>query len=577
MPKIGVAIIGGDEKAHALYHMLKDMENVEILGVADSDMASPVMVEAAEEGIFTTADFIGLLSLPGLGVLCNTVNDPEIEKNLSKIKPPGVAIISGWALELMQALLRKREELQRTGYLKRELEAILNSMHEGIEVVGPKGLIKYVNPAFTQITGINPQDRIGKNIFEVSPHGALAEALRTGREVRGLRTIVGGSNVEVVSNAAPIVVDGKMEGAVVVFQPFAEVMKLMERLHQCNSMIKELSEKIGQVAASSYTFADILGKSPEIRRCIQVAAKAAQTNSTVLLVGETGSGKELFAHAIHHASSRRNRPFIKVNCAAIPENLLESEFFGYEKGAFTGADKSKIGKFELAHGGTIFLDEIGDLDPSLQAKLLRVLQDMEFERVGGTRTIKVDVRVIAATNRNLRELIQEGRFRKDLYYRLSVVEIFIPPLRARKEDLPILISNLIAKFNRRLGKKVKGISREAEELLFNYDWPGNIRELENVFERVMILVDDEEILDHRHFMPHIHRTVPDWGKDIEVMPIDQMEQMLIKKALSVFGTSAEGKWRAARSLNISLATLYNKLKKYRLGLKLEYGSNPDMA
>jgi transcriptional regulator with PAS, ATPase and Fis domain len=301
---------------------------------------------------------------------------------------------------------------------------------------------------------------------------------------------------------------------------------------------------------------------PKLKKCINLAEKSARSNSTVLLLGESGTGKELFAHSIHGASMRRENPFIKVNCAAIPETLLESEFFGYAKGAFTGAVKSKIGKFELAHSGTIFLDEIGDMNLLLQGKLLRVLQEMEFERVGGNQTIKVDVRVIAATNRNLRELIRRGEFREDLYYRLNVVEITIPPLRLHKEDLPALVNNTIIKLNRKLGKKVKGLSKDAEELLFSYDWPGNVRELENVIERVMVTVD-EEILVKKNLIQHVNqfRILPE--RDVDIMPIDQMEEMLIRKAMAKYGNTVEGKRRAAHALNISLATLYNKLKKIR--------------
>ncbi|WP_027717263.1 sigma 54-interacting transcriptional regulator [Desulfovirgula thermocuniculi] len=562
MPKIGVAIAGGNELALSVYRLLKAVEDVEILGLADPDPESIALREAAADGTFTTTDCNVLPSLPGLSVLVVATGEPAVKACLHRAKPPGVAVIEAQALDLVLALLKEREKLLEARRIQGELEAILNSVQEAIEVADSRGVIKYVNPAFTRITGISERERIGRNIFEASPDGALAMVLRTGRSVSGYRTTVGGSNAEVISNAAPIIVDGKMEGAVVVFQHFTDVMKLMEQLRQSTRLIESLSDKFGQVTTSKYTFADILGNSYELRRCVQIAERAAQTNSTVLLLGESGTGKELFAHAIHSASSRRDKPFIKVNCAAIPENLLESEFFGYEKGAFTGAVRSKIGKFELAHGGTIFLDEIGDMNLNLQGKLLRVLQEMEFERVGGNQTIKVDVRVIAATNRNLRDLIRQGKFREDLYYRLNVVEITIPPLRVRKEDLPVLVSNLIVKLNRKLGKKVKGISKEAEEVLYSYDWPGNVRELENVFERVMVTAD-EEILDRRHFAPHISQVRADLGHDLELMPIDQMEQILIKKALEKFGTSVEGKRRAAQALNISLATLYNKLKKCR--------------
>ncbi|WP_407638019.1 sigma-54 interaction domain-containing protein [Desulfotruncus alcoholivorax] len=463
----------------------------------------------------------------------------------------------------MVRLFQEKKELLKIKRIQGELSTILNSVQEAVEVAGKDGIIKYVNPAFVRITGIPAEERIGQNLLEVSPDGALAMALRTGKNVFGHRTKVGGSNAEVISNASPIIIDGSLEGAVVVFQHFTDVMKLMDELKQRTSLIENLSDKFGQVTTCKYNFSDIIGESSELKKCIQLAEKSARSNTTVLLLGESGTGKELFAHAIHHVSSRREKPFIKVNCAAIPENLLESEFFGYAKGAFTGAVKSKIGKFELANGGTIFLDEIGDMNLALQGKLLRVLQEMEFEKVGGNQTIRVDVRVIAATNRNLREMIRNGNFREDLYYRLNVVEITIPPLRLRKDDLPMLVNNLIVKLNRKLGKKVQGISKDAEEILYSYDWPGNVRELENVVERVMVTVDDV-ILKKQHFVQHVSqfKTLPE--KDIDLMPIEQMEQLLIKKALTKFGNTVEGKRRAAQALNISLATLYNKLKKAKL-------------
>jgi PAS domain S-box-containing protein len=563
MPRLSVAIIGGNEDGYSIYRMLKAVKDVQILGVADPDLSSPGIKAAAADGVFTTADYGELLRLPGIDVLIEATGDPEVQLHLHRVKPREMSIMEARALDLMLAVLKEKEKLLEARRVQGELAAILDSVQEAIEVADSRGVIKYVNPAFTRITGISEKERIGQNIFKASPDGALATVLRTGRSVVGHRTKVGGSNAEVISNAAPIFVDGKMEGAVVVFQHFTDVMNLMEQLRQSTSIIENLSDKFGQVTTSKYTFADILGNSAELRRCIQVAERAARTNSTVLLLGESGTGKELFAHAIHHASPRRDKPFIKVNCAAIPDSLLESEFFGYAKGAFTGAVKSKIGKFELAHGGTIFLDEIGDMNLNLQGKLLRVLQEMEFERVGGTQTIKVDVRVIAATNRNLRELIRQGKFREDLYYRLNVVEITIPPLRVRKEDLPILINHLIIKLNRKLGKKVKGLSKDAEEILYSYDWPGNIRELENVFERIMVTVD-EEIFTKKHFIQHINQFKACPEKDIELIPIDQMEQLLIKKAIAKYGTSVEGKRRAAQALNISLATLYNKLKKSRI-------------
>lgn len=562
MSRLRVAIVGGGTEGYSVYRNLKAMKDVFLKGMADSDASSQGMLAAKTDGVFTTTDFKKLAAIQDIDVIIDASGSVDVQQELNRIKNPKTAVVEARVADLLNTILREKEELLEFKKIQGELSAILNSVQEAIEVADNQGIIKYVNPAFTRITGISEKERIGQNIFVASPDGALGTALKTGKKVSGHRTRVGGSNAEVVSNAAPIMVDGKMEGAVVVFQHFTDVMRLMDELRRSTSLIENLSDKLGQVTTSKYTFNDILGNSQELKKSIQLAERAGRSNSTVLLLGESGTGKELFAHAIHNSSPRREKPFIKVNCAAIPENLLESEFFGYSKGAFTGAIKSKIGKFELAHGGTIFLDEIGDMNLNLQGKLLRVLQEMEFERVGGNQTIKVDVRVVAATNRNLRDLIRQGRFREDLYYRLNVVEITIPPLRIRKEDLPLLVNNLIINLNRKLGKKVKGISRDAEEVLYSYDWPGNVRELENVVERVMVTVDDE-ILTKKHLVQHVSQFKNTPEKDVDLIPIDQMEQILIKKAMAKYGSTVEGKRRAAQALNISLATLYNKIKKSR--------------
>src|SRR3954470_24174773 len=237
----------------------------------------------------------------------------------------------------------------------------------------------------------------------------------------------------------------------------------------------------------------LVGQSPAIRQIYAVVEKVANTPSTVLITGESGTGKELIARALHENSSRQAGPFIKINCAAIPKTLMESELFGYEKGAFTGAVGAKPGRFELAHGGTLFLDEIGEIPVEMQVKLLRVLQESEFERVGGIRTIKVDVRLVTATNRDLHAEVAAGAFREDLYYRLNVVPIHLPPLRERREDIPLLVGHFIAKFNERLKKQITGIDAEAVERLTGYHWPGNIRELENVIERTMLFGEGPEI------------------------------------------------------------------------------------
>jgi len=242
-----------------------------------------------------------------------------------------------------------------------------------------------------------------------------------------------------------------------------------------------------------YEFDRIVGSSPSLQRVLDIVKKVAKSNTTVLIRGETGTGKELIAGAIHHNSLRTSRNFVKVNCAALQENLLESELFGHEKGAFTGADKQRIGRFEQADGGTLFLDEIGDMSASTQAKILRVLQEHEFERLGGTRTVRVDVRLIAATNRDLAAMVQAGQFREDLYYRLNVVSIEMPPLRERKDDIVPLANSFIRRFSGELKKKIDGLEPEAQKLLMRYNWPGNIRELENAIERAMLLTESRAI------------------------------------------------------------------------------------
>lgn len=443
------------------------------------------------------------------------------------------------------------------------LSGILDAVPEAIEVADKQGNILYVNKAFSKITGIAPEHRINKNIFELSPEGALSQALRGNKPISGHRSIVGGTMVDVIANASPIIVDGDVLGAVVVFQHTTDIINLLEELRKSNTIIENLSHKFGQVTSSKYCFDDIVGNSFELVQAINISKIAAGSSSTVLILGESGTGKEVFSHAIHAASERREKPFIKVNCAAIPENLLESEFFGHDKGAFTGAIKDKIGRFELAHGGTIFLDEIGDMSLLLQAKLLRVLQEMEFERVGGVKTIKVDVRVIAATNRNLRELVRAGEFREDLFYRLNVVEINIPPLRNRKEDLKALSNSIISKLNRKMGKKLKGLSPSAYAVLNNYSWPGNVRELENILERVMVGYNGDHITADA-IKPHLTGCITATENIDDIIPINQMEKILIEKALDKYGRSIKGKQHSAAALNISLATLYNKIKKYNL-------------
>ncbi len=323
---------------------------------------------------------------------------------------------------------------------------------------------------------------------------------------------------------------------------------------------------------------EVVGRSPAMAEVFKVIEKVADTPSTVLVTGESGTGKELVAIALHGGSSRRNKPFIRINCAAIPKDLMESELFGYERGAFTGAVTSKPGRFELADEGTLFLDEIADIPPEMQVKLLRALQESEFERVGGIKTLKVNVRLIAATNRDLKREIAEGRFREDLYYRLAVVPISLPPLRERTDDIPALVEHFIAKYNKRLKKQVLSIEPEALELLQSYGWPGNIRELENLMERMVLFADGPTILAESLPAPlreaELHRTQPlapvlaggaisgDTSmKEIVRQAAAELERELISKALEETGGNVT---QAAKRLKISRKSLQMKMKEFGL-------------
>ncbi|KJS46282.1 MAG: Fis family transcriptional regulator [Peptococcaceae bacterium BRH_c23] len=545
----------------SIYKTLRTIEHVELSVVCDHLINSHGMQMAQLDGVQTCVLLADFLKVPNLDVIIEATGASQVQQQIEQAKDKTCAVIEAQGANLMMYIIEEKEKLADIKRLKGELDAILNSVQEAIEVAGINGQIKYVNPSFSRVTSIPAGQRIGNNIFDVSPNGALARSLRTHEAVFAHRAVVGGANVEVVANASPIVVDGKMEGAVVVFQPLTDIYKLMEQLRASNQVIDDLQTRINQISTSSYTFDDLIGSQPEFESALNLARKAAKSNSTILITGESGTGKELFAHAIHGASLRLDKPFIKVNCAAIPETLLESEFFGHEKGAFTGALKTKLGKMELANGGTIFLDEIGDMNLSLQAKLLRVLQEMEFERVGGNQTINVDVRVISATNRNLLEMTKRGKFREDLYYRLNVLELRLPPLRKHKEDIPSYVQSLIVKFNRKFGKHVKGLTTQAEELLMQYNWPGNIRELQNVVERAMVTAEGE-IITHKYIFNLVDSQAQIQHEQVlqGVIPLEQMEKQLIRLALKQYGDTVEGKKQAAKALKISLATLYNKLK-----------------
>ncbi|MBS4026715.1 MAG: sigma 54-interacting transcriptional regulator [Clostridia bacterium] len=438
-------------------------------------------------------------------------------------------------------------------------KAIIDYSPEGIIFADKEGNILYVNSSYTKMAEIEGSERLGKNIFLTNNEGALATALRTGKPVFRKKHRPPWSSIDVIAHAFPIYLNNEIAGAVVFIQEMSEALKLLEDLAQKENVIKTLTTKLEGIAKGKHNFDSLIGGSPNFHSALSLTRKVAVSDSTVLLRGESGTGKELFAEAIHSGSSRANNPIIKINCAAIPDNLLESEFFGFEKGSFTGAHKRKLGNFELADKGTIFLDEIGDMDLRLQAKLLQVLQNGEFRRVGGAELVKVDVRVVAATNRPLEELIEAGRFREDLYYRLNVVRIDIPPLRERKGDIQELADRLLEKVGRKLGRRISGLTGDALDVLESYHWPGNVRELENVLERAVNMAEEGMKISAREiYLPQIQ---PSEKEDV-IQSLEDWENIMIKKALIKFGTSFEGKRKAAETLKISVTTLYNKIKKY---------------
>ncbi len=390
-------------------------------------------------------------------------------------------------------------------------DEILAAAGEGIYGLDLEGRVTFVNPAATAMTGHSADELLGAPMHELVHHShedgiplarhacsiyaALCDGVvhRVEDEVFWRRD---GSSFPVAYTSTPIFRDGAIAGAVVVFEDVTERRRARRALELALEEVERLRSKLEaenvylhEQIAHAQPARELLGNSPALRGILRQIAQIAKTDSTVLVTGESGTGKELATRAIHEQSARRGKPFVKVNCAAIATQLVESELFGHEKGAFTGATARRIGRFELAHGGTIFLDEVGELPLETQAKLLRVLQEKEVERVGSSRTIRVDVRVVAATNRDLAALVASGRFRLDLYYRLNVVPIELPPLRERPEDIPGLVAAFLRRESRKLGRDLRGLTRESMEALLAYPWPGNVRELENVIERAAILAD----------------------------------------------------------------------------------------
>ncbi len=461
------------------------------------------------------------------------------------------------------------EEITNLKHIQNMLEAIIHSSEDAISVVDEDGNGLLINPAYTRITGLTKENVLGKPATADIAEGKSMhmQVLRTKQPVRGVRMKVGSSNRDVVVNVAPIMVNGDLKGSVGVIHDLSEIQSLTQELKRARQIIRNLEAK--------YTFDDIIGQSKEMKWAIEQARLCARTPVTVLLRGESGTGKELFAHAIHNASDRKYNKFIRVNCAAISESLLESELFGYDEGAFSGAKRGeKIGLFEEANNGSIFLDEIGELSQSMQAKLLRVLQENEIVRVGGTKPVLINVRVITATNVNLERAIANGTFREDLYYRINKMPIFIEPLKERKEDIPPLCAHLIKKLNLEYGRNIEDISGEALIMLQEYDWPGNVRELENILSRAIIFMEmNEKIIQKSHLTEKLLKTAEVFSSKIleNRLPLNEkqsladqlyeVEKQIIRYALE---EHKGNKTAASRDLGLSIRNFYYKLQKFNL-------------
>lgn len=443
------------------------------------------------------------------------------------------------------------------------LFTILDSINDGVMVTDEDATVLYINPEYTRITGVSREQIIGRPLREVRPGAILPEIIRTGKAKAGVFRREG--DIEYVVDLAPIVLDGKIKGGIGIFRNITEVQRLSNELKIFVGRTARLTSIVHHAYQAKYTFDDIIGVSDSIKKVIHYAKRFARGNYDILITGESGTGKEILAQAIHNAGDRSANPFVPVNCAALSPSLLESELFGYVEGAFTGAKKGgKIGLFEIADGGTIFLDEIAEMTSEMQARFLRVLQERTIRRIGDTRENSLDVRVIAATNRDLNAMVDERLFRQDLYYRLNVLNISMPPLRERDGDIRILADHFLDACGKKMMAALK-FESDVYECFSNYNWPGNIRELIHVVEFAAHMSEDSLITVHHLpgtlYSESISELV--WKGDLSEI-IRNVERKIIEGRLKKYGSNLEAKKMIARELGISMATLYNKITKLNI-------------
>lgn len=459
-------------------------------------------------------------------------------------------------------LLRFCEQDMQKEIFSQYWKMVVDLIHDGVMIVDVNGNIVASNQALTDMTGFTREELINKpcSILQCSSCKRIREGqgkhwckLFSISDIANQKTMLirkDKKEVHVMKSASVIRENGQIIGAV---ETLTDISELMEKEHQLEEFRRELQ--------SEYNYEGMIGVSPVMRQTFDMLSNVAESDAPALILGESGTGKELAAHAVHDHSSRKNKPYIQVNCAALNESVLESELFGHVKGAFTGAYQDRKGRFEAANGGDIFLDEIGDLPESIQVKLLRVLEEKVIERVGDNRSIPVDVRIITATNRDLKELVEQRRFRSDFYYRINVLPIKLPPLRERKEDIPLLAEAFFKRVQMKSSKKIYGITPQAMEALIRYPWPGNIRELKSAFEYAVVICSDKYI-GIEHFPPditHISHTspvVPETAVNLN----DTKKQALIQALEQAKGNKSQ----AARILGVSRVTVWNQMHRFGL-------------
>ena len=449
-----------------------------------------------------------------------------------------------------------------------DFQEICQNLYDGIHIADGEGRILFINEAYTRTTGIQPSEILGRRVAEIEAEGKLYhgsvtdKVLATRKRVNSVATIYS-LNKEVLVTGTPVFdQEGNIKLVVTNTRDFPELKRMEQRLLALTEESRKANEELAYLRRQQTGDRQLTYRSESMRKVIQLIQNLAQTDVTVLITGESGTGKELAANALYQGSARRNGPFIKVNCAAIPAELLESELFGYETGAFTGARKAgKAGMFELANGGVLLLDEIGDMPLPLQTKLLRVLQQRELMRIGASRVIKLDIRLIASTNKNLLQEVREGRFRQDLYYRLNVVPISLPPLRERQEDIPVLVESFCNKFCRRYGKEVC-FTPEDLSLMQAYQWPGNIRELENLVER-LVVTNTSGTISPRSVAAALDPEVPTPSETASADTSLKRQVALYERELILRTIQQEGSLRkAAKRLCVDHSTLVKKCHQY---------------